>query len=65
MSIVNVACLCISLSWSQAGSDRQDRWIVLDGIHRLAKAAALDQRHIAALAVTPGDLAKVAIAEVD
>lgn len=39
--------------------ERHCRWIVLDGVHRLAKAAAHGLHEIQALVVTPSELATI------
>jgi hypothetical protein len=41
--------------------ERHGRWFILDGVHRLAKAATIGLSHVRVLIVTPGDLAKIAI----
>jgi hypothetical protein len=40
--------------------ERHGRWLVMDGVHRLAKAASVGLSHLRVLIVTPRDLAKIA-----
>lgn len=39
---------------------RRDRWLILDGIHRLVKAELLGWTDIAVWTLDPGDIAKIA-----
>ncbi|MDQ6806750.1 MAG: hypothetical protein M3065_17720 [Actinomycetota bacterium] len=39
---------------------RRERWLILDGIHRLLKAEMRGQEAIEVLTLTPSDLARIA-----